>query len=299
MAVEASGSGRTPLAFPGLSINGFTNSPQFRNCLRYAETFRSSEGLAELSANAIAAESKQTIQRHRGGVHRDFPSATRSRIGHCSRVQAVHRRSFRAWAWNLFIRKRLPPCKKGNQTPGLIGVFLPVSTSMCHKSILMWTAKKRDLRNSLGRRVLTPCKVYLGSPLRPTTSTRSAERTRLNVQAESSYRLHPEDISHLPDKKPGRRNDPSWIGSGRVKPIYGPDRCKCIPSQRIPAADLMARAAPGFSTSSDDRMKLNNGRTSPIRKSSPATRCLHFSTLCFFSCTSCLPLSMKVGHCRS
>jgi multidrug efflux pump len=65
------------------------------------------------------------------------------------------------------------------------------------------------------------------------------------VQAESPYRLQPEDISHLKTRNLAGEMIP--LGSVvNVKPIYGPDRV--MHYNGFPAAEINGAAAPGYST---------------------------------------------------
>ncbi|HEX4544211.1 MAG TPA: efflux RND transporter permease subunit, partial [Candidatus Acidoferrum sp.] len=67
---------------------------------------------------------------------------------------------------------------------------------------------------------------------------------QVNVQAESSYRLHPEDINHLRTRNLAGEMIP--LGSVvTVKPIYGPDRV--MHYNGFPAAEINGAGAPGFS----------------------------------------------------
>jgi len=68
---------------------------------------------------------------------------------------------------------------------------------------------------------------------------------QVNVQAESPYRLQPEDISHLRTRNLAGEMIP--LGSVvTVKPTYGPDRV--MRYNGFPAAEINGAAAPGYST---------------------------------------------------
>jgi multidrug efflux pump len=67
----------------------------------------------------------------------------------------------------------------------------------------------------------------------------------VNVQAESPYRLHPEDIVHLKTRNASGEMIP--LGSVvSVKPAYGPDRV--MHYNGFPAAEINGAAAPGYSS---------------------------------------------------
>jgi len=79
--------------------------------------------------------------------------------------------------------------------------------------------------------------VYLGS-LYVNDFNRFGRTYQVNVQAESPYRLQPEDISHLRTRNLAGEMIP--LGSVvTVKPIYGPDRV--MHYNGFPARKLTAR----------------------------------------------------------
>src|SRR5207237_4404696 len=68
---------------------------------------------------------------------------------------------------------------------------------------------------------------------------------QVNVQAESPYRLQPEDIGHLRTRNLAGEMIP--LGSVvKIKSIYGPDRV--MHYNGFPAAEINGAAAPGYST---------------------------------------------------
>ena len=92
--------------------------------------------------------------------------------------------------------------------------------------------------------VFDTMQVYLGS-LYVNDFNRFGRTYQVNVQAESPYRLQPEDISHLRTRNAAGEMIP--LGSiVSVKPIYGPDRV--MHYNGFPAAEINGAAAPGYST---------------------------------------------------
>jgi len=92
--------------------------------------------------------------------------------------------------------------------------------------------------------VFDTMQVYLGS-LYVNDFNRFGRTYQVNVQAESAYRLEPEDISHLKTRNLAGEMIP--LGSVvTVKPIYGPDRV--MHYNGFPAAEINGAAAPGYST---------------------------------------------------
>ena len=92
--------------------------------------------------------------------------------------------------------------------------------------------------------VFDTLQVYLGS-LYVNDFNRFGRTYQVNVQAESPYRLQPEDISHLRTRNSAGEMIP--LGSVvTVKPTYGPDRV--MRYNGFPAAEINGAAAPGYST---------------------------------------------------
>ena len=78
---------RNSVAFPGLSINGFINSPSAGIAFLGLKPFEERLG-PELSGAAIAKKLQAKVQRRAGCLRRGLPAATRARVGHHRRVQA-------------------------------------------------------------------------------------------------------------------------------------------------------------------------------------------------------------------
>ena len=82
------------VAFPGLSINGFTNSPNSGIVFVTLKPFDERKS-KELSAGAIAAALNQQYGADTGGIHRGVPAAARHGSGHHRRVSHADRGSRR------------------------------------------------------------------------------------------------------------------------------------------------------------------------------------------------------------
>ena len=83
------------VAFPGLSINGFTNSSNAGIVFSTLKPFDERKD-PSLSGPAIAADAEQEIRRHPGCLHRDVPAAAGQRSRHHRRLQAADRGPCRA-----------------------------------------------------------------------------------------------------------------------------------------------------------------------------------------------------------
>ena len=82
------------VAFPGLSINGFTNSANAGIVFVTLKPF-DERVTPELSGAALAQAAEPEIRRHPGSLHRDVPAAAGRRPRHHRRLQAADRGSRR------------------------------------------------------------------------------------------------------------------------------------------------------------------------------------------------------------
>ena len=108
------------VAFPGLSINGFTNSSNAGIVFATLQPFDERKG-ADLSGGAIAGALNQQFAAHPGRVHRDLPAAAGAGAGHHRRLQAAARGPRLA---------RLRGARRGDQ--GLHGQGLPGARARRH-----------------------------------------------------------------------------------------------------------------------------------------------------------------------
>jgi len=126
--------------------------------------------------------------------------------------------------------------QKGNQTPELVGVFSSFDINVPQIDSHVDREKAKTYGIPLGD-VFDTMQVYLGS-LYVNDFNRFGRTYQVNVQAESPYRLQPEDIGHLRTRNLAGEMIP--LGSVvNVTPIFGPDRV--MHYNGFPAAKLMAR----------------------------------------------------------
>src|SRR5437667_11815354 len=133
--------------------------------------------------------------------------------------------------------------QKGNQTPGLAGVFSSFDVNVPQIDSHVDREKAKTYGIPLND-VFDTMQVYLGS-LYVNDFNRFGRTYQVNVQAESPYRLQPEDISHLRTRSTA--GEMIALGSVvTVKPIYGPDRV--MHYNGFPAAEINGAAATGCTT---------------------------------------------------
>jgi len=229
------------VAFPGLSINGFTNSP---NSGIVFATLKPSEerNSPELSANAIAADLSKQYGSIEEAFIAIFPPPPVQGLGTVAGFK-LYIEDRGGMGLESLYKETTSTLQKGNQTPGLAGVFSSFDVNVPQIDSHVDREKAKTYGIPLGD-VFDTMQVYLGS-LYVNDFNRFGRTYQVNVQAESPYRLQPEDISHLRTRNLAGEMIP--LGSVvTVKPIYGPDRV--MHYNGFPAAEINGAAAPGYST---------------------------------------------------
>src|SRR5216683_8130503 len=133
--------------------------------------------------------------------------------------------------------------QKGNQAPGLIGVFSSFDINVPQIDSHVDREKAKTYGIPLGD-VFDTLQVYLGS-LYANDFNRFGRTYQVNVQAESEFRLQPEQIARLKTRNASGAMVP--LGSlVRVQKGYGPDQV--MHYNGFPAAEINGGPAPGFSS---------------------------------------------------
>jgi len=229
------------VAFPGLSINGFTNSP---NSGIVFATLKPSEerNRPELTANAIAADLNKQYGSIQEAFIAIFPPPPVQGLGTVAGFKLYIEDRAGLGLESLY-KETTSTLQKGNQTPGLAGVFSSFDINVPQIDSHVDREKAKTYGIPLGD-VFDTMQVYLGS-LYVNDFNRFGRTYQVNVQAESPYRLQPEDIGHLRTRNLAGEMIP--LGSVvNVTPIFGPDRI--MHYNGFPAAEINGAAAPGYST---------------------------------------------------
>ncbi len=229
------------VAFPGLSINGFTNSPN--SGIVFATLKPSEERKSpELSANAIAADLNKQYGSIQEAFIAIFPPPPVQGLGTVAGFKLYIEDRAGLGLESLY-KETTATLQTGNQTPGLAGVFSSFDINVPQIDSHVDREKAKTYGIPLGD-VFDTMQVYLGS-LYVNDFNRFGRTYQVNVQAESPYRLEPEDISHLRTRNLAGEMIP--LGSVvKITPIYGPDRV--MHYNGFPAAEINGAAAPGYST---------------------------------------------------
>ena len=232
---------QSAVAFPGLSINGFTNSPN--SGIVFATLKPSEERKSrELSANAIAADLNKQYGSIQEAFIAIFPPPPVQGLGTVAGFK-LYIEDRAGMGLEPLYKETASTLQNGNQTPGLAGVFSSFDINVPQIDSHVDREKAKTYGIPLGD-VFDTMQVYLGS-LYVNDFNRFGRTYQVNVQAESPYRLQPEDITHLRTRNLAGEMIP--LGSVvSIKPIYGPDRV--MHYNGFPAAEINGAAAPGYST---------------------------------------------------
>jgi len=232
---------QSAVAFPGLSINGFTNSPN--SGIVFATLKPSEERKSrELSANAIAADLNKQYSSIQEAFIAIFPPPPVQGLGTIGGFKLyVEDRS--GLGLDSLYKETTATIHKGYQTKELAGLFSSFDVNVPQIDSHVDREKAKTYGIPLND-VFDTMQVYLGS-LYVNDFNRFGRTYQVNVQAESPYRLQPEDISHLRTRNAAGEMIP--LGAVvNVRPIYGPDRV--MHYNGFPAAEINGAAAPGYSS---------------------------------------------------
>ncbi|HEY8605897.1 MAG TPA: efflux RND transporter permease subunit [Noviherbaspirillum sp.] len=229
------------IAFPGLSINGFTNAPNAGIVFFGLDAF-DKRGSAELSGPAIA----QQINAKLGGIEDAFimvfppPPVNglgtiggfklmvedRANLGYDELYKAVQALQMKAW-----------------QTPELAGVFSSYQINVPQLFADVDRTKAKQLGVPLST-IYQTLQINLGS-LYVNDFNQFGRTYQVKVQADAPYRSHADDIAQL--KVRNSKGEMIPLSSlMRVKDSYGPDRVQRY--NAYVSADINGAAAPGVSS---------------------------------------------------
>ncbi len=229
------------VAFPGLSINGFTNAPNAGIVFFSLEPFDQRKS-PELSGPAIAQQINQKL----GGIEDAFimvfppPPVNglgtiggfklmvedRGNLGYDKLYEAVQALQMKAW-----------------QTPELAGVFSSYQINVPQLFADVDRTKAKQLGVPLST-IYQTLQINLGS-LYVNDFNQFGRTYQVKVQADAPYRSHAEDIAQL--KVRNNKGEMIPLSSlMRVKDSYGPDRVQRY--NAYVSADINGAAAPGFSS---------------------------------------------------
>ena len=295
------------IAFPGLSINGFTNSPSSGIVFVTLAPFEERR-TKDLTGNAIAAD----LQRQFSGIQQAFvavfPPPPVQGLGSIG-------------GFKLFVEDRgsngldalyhatQGVIGKGYQTPGVAGLFSSYTINTPQLEARVDRAKAKAQGIPL-QNVFETMQINLGS-LYVNDFNQFGRTYQVVAQADAQFRAHADDITHLKTRNAAGALVP--LGTiVTVRDTYGPDRV--MHYNGYPAAEINGAPAPGFSSGQAEAVMQKLGdenlpkgmsagmdRTAPSRRSSPRQRRRSGSIRSrSFSSSWCWPPQYeRVSGCRS
>ena len=229
------------VAFPGLSINGFTNSPNSGIVFVTLKPFEERRG-ADLSAGAIAAALNQKFFKIQDAFIAVFPPPPVMGLGTIGgfRLQIEDRSGL---GFAELYKQTQNLIAKGNETPELRGLFSSYQVNVPQVDADVDREKAKSQGVSV-QDLFETMQVYLGS-LYVNDFNAFGRTYAVTAQAEPKFRLEPEDIVRL--KTRNNAGDMIPLGSFvTVKRSAGPDRVMHYNSYAT--AEINGGAAPGFSS---------------------------------------------------
>jgi multidrug efflux pump len=229
------------VAFPGLSVNGFVNASNVG--IAFVKLASADERTSpELSAGAIA----QALNAKYAGIQEAyvaiFPPPPIQGLGQIGGFKLYVEDQMSAGFEELYaqVQGAIGDSRKEPALAGLLSSF-QVSVPQIDTHVDRERAKAYGVPLT---DVFETLQVYLGS-LYVNDFNRFGRTYQVNVQAESGFRLQPEQIQRLKTRNAQGAMVP--LGSlVTVKPGYGPDQV--MHYNGFPAAEINGGPAPGFSS---------------------------------------------------
>lgn len=232
---------QSAVAFPGLSINGFTNSPNSGIVFVTLKPFEERRS-AELSANGIAASLNQEFGTIEEAFIAIFPPPPVQGLGTVAGFKLYIEDRAGTGLDSLYAETK-SAIGKAYQTPALAGVFSSFDVNVPQINSHVDREKAKTYGIALDD-ISDTMQVYLGS-LYVNDFNRFGRTYQVNLQAEAPYRLNPEDIVRL--KTRNASGDMIPLGSVvKVQPSFGPDRV--MHYNGFPAAEINGAPASGYSS---------------------------------------------------
>ncbi len=229
------------IAFPGLSINGFTNSPNSGVVFVALDDFELRKR-PELSANAIAGQLNQQFAAIQDAFIAIFPPPPvqglgtiggfrlqiqdRANLGYEALYQVTQQVMYKAWA-----------------DPQLAGIFSSYQVNVPQLELDIDRTKAKQQAVSLDQ-IFQTLQTYMGSTY-VNDFNRFGRTYQVNMQADEAFRQSPQQISQL--KVPNVNGDMIPLGSFiNVSQSAGPDRV--MHYNGFTTAEINGGPAPGVSS---------------------------------------------------
>jgi len=240
IALEVPGVANT-VAFPGLSVNGFTNSPNSGIVFTPLDAFEDRTDLSK-SAMAIAAQLNQRFAAIDEAFVAVFPPPPIQGLGTTGgfKLQIEDRANK---GFEALFNSLQTVIGKAQQDPALMGLYSSFRIQVPQMDIDI-DREQALIQGIPLDEVFNALQIYLGSVY--VNDFNMFGRTyQVNAQADADYRLDPDQILNL--KVRNREGNMVPLGSIlTVTPTIGPDRV--MHYNGYPSAELNGSPAPGFSS---------------------------------------------------
>jgi multidrug efflux pump len=229
------------IAFPGLSINGFTNSANAGIVFTSLKPFSERQS-KDLSAGAIAGQLNQKFASIPEAFIAIFPPPPVQGLGTTGgfKLQVEDRASLGYEALDGVMKDFMG---KAWKSPELAGVFSSYQINVPQLYADIDRTKARQLGIAVTD-VFDTMQIYLGS-LYVNDFNRFGRTYSVRVQADAPYRAHAEDVGLLKVRSSTGEMVP-LSALLNVRPSAGPERA--MRYNGFLTADLNGRAAPGYSS---------------------------------------------------
>ena len=230
------------VAFPGLSINGFVNSPNtgvaFVTLKPSAERARH----PGMDANSIVGELNQRFGSIQDAFVAIFPPPPVQGLGTVGGFK-LYVEDRGGLGFEELYKQVQGVAAAGRSDPALAGLFSSFQVSVPQIDVQVDRERVKTYGIPLTD-VFDTLQVYLGS-LYANDFNRFGRTYQVNVQAESPFRLQPEQIARLQTRND--RGEMVPLGSVlQVSRSYGPDQV--MHYNGFPAAEINGGASPGHSS---------------------------------------------------
>ena len=238
------------ITFPGLSINGFTVSPNSGIVFVGLKPFEERKGV-KLSGPAIAEELNAQFSSIQDAFVAIFPPPPVNGLGTIDGFK-LHVQDRADVGYEKLYAASQELIGKAWQTPGLARVFTSYQINVPQLDADVDRVKAKSQGVPLGN-VFETMQIYLGS-LYVNDFNRFGRTYQVIAQADSAFRDRPEHITRL--KTRNARGEMVPLGAlVKVRETYGPDRV--MHYNGYPSADINGAPAPGFSSGQAEEIIAN------------------------------------------
>jgi hydrophobe/amphiphile efflux-1 (HAE1) family protein/NodT family efflux transporter outer membrane factor (OMF) lipoprotein len=229
------------IAFPGLSINGFSVSPNSGIVFIGLKPFHERKG-PKLSGMAIAEALNAEFASIQDGFIAVFPPPAVNGLGTIEGFK-LHVQDRSDAGYEALYAAAQEVVSKSYQSPGLSRVFTSFQINVPQLDAEVDRVKAKSQGVAL-QNVFETMQIYLGS-LYVNDFNRFGRTYQVMAQADAQFRDRPEDITRL--KTRNARGDMVPLGSlVKVKETYGADRV--MRYNGYPSADINGAPGAGFSS---------------------------------------------------